>query len=69
MTTHTLPVAGCAPSLRITEAESVGRPDLSVSGSSCEDRLTDLLARLADADAIGASRIRAWDRLQERRSA
>ena len=41
----------------------------TASGSTSDSRLADLLARLADLDAIGASRIRAWDRLHERRSA
>jgi len=63
--THTLPVAERRP----MRPPLTGDRMRTATGSTPESRLTDLLARLADADAIGASRIRAWDRLQERRSA
>lgn len=61
------PAAVCRPQRPHALCESDRQR--TAAGSTSESRMADLLARLADADAIGASRIRAWDRLQERRSA
>ena len=65
MTTHEPPVAVRRP----MRPPLTGDRMRTATGSTSESRLADLLERLADADAISASRVRAWDRLQERRSA
>lgn len=65
MTTHQPPVA--VP--RLQRPPLAGDRMRTATGSTSESRMADLLHRLADADAISASRVRAWDRLQEGRSA
>lgn len=68
MTTHPNPPAGVRRPQR-PHALDVCDRQRTPAGSTSESRMSDLLARLADADALTASRVRAWDRLQERRSA
>lgn len=70
MTAPTRSVAEVAPAPGAdTPVLSIGDSIASATGSTCESRMDDLLARLADLDAISAFGYLAWDRLQERRSA